>query len=112
MTAMPFPHTPVAAHAAESSSGARWSGRILSGLTILFLAFDAVTKIARASFSVEGTVQRGYPASTVAPIGIILLACLIVYAIPRTAPLGAILLTGYLGGAIATHDSITHERRT
>ena len=111
---MPFPRTPVAAHVAESSSGARWSGRILSGLTVLFLAFDAVTKIARASFSVEGTVQLGYPASTVVPIGIILLACVIVYVIPRTAPLGAILLTGYLGGAIATHVRVgnplfTHE---
>ena len=111
---MPVPHTPVATHAAKSSSGALWGGRILSGLTVLFLAFDAVTKIARASFSVVGTVQLGYPASTVMPIGIILLACLIVYAIPRTAPLGAILLTGYLGGAIATHVRVgnplfTHE---
>ena len=71
MTAMPFPHAPVDAHVAESSRGARWTGRILSGLTVLFLAFDAVTKIARSSFSVAGTVQLGYPASTVVPIGIV-----------------------------------------
>ena len=114
MNAMPVPHTPVVAHVAESSSGARRSGVILSGLTVLFLAFDAATKIARASFSVAGTVQLGYPASTLVPIGIILLACVIVYVIPRTAPLGAILLTGYLGGAIATHVRVgnplfTHE---
>jgi hypothetical protein len=53
--------------------------------------------------AVQGTVALGYPASTIVPIGLIELACLVVYLVPRTAPLGAVLWTGYLGGAIATH---------
>jgi len=78
------------------------------------LTLDAGAKIARLKPVIEGTVQLGYPASTVLPIGLILLACAIIYAIPRTAPLGAVLLTGYLGGAIATHVRVgnplfTHE---
>ena len=104
---MPFPNTPLAAETAEPTPAARWIGRILTGFTILFLTFDAVAKIARVKQVVEATVQLGYPATTVMPIGILLLACVIVYAIPRTAPLGAILLTGYLGGAIATNVRVS-----
>ena len=98
----------------QPSNRATWAGRVLSGLPVLMLSFDAVAKIARLKPVIEGTVQLGYPASTVFPIGLILLACVIVYVIPRTAPLGAVLLTGYLGGAIATHVRVgnplfTHE---
>jgi hypothetical protein len=80
-----------------------WTGRTLSGLALLFLAFDSVVKLIRIPEAVEGTVQLGYPASALLTIGLIELACVIAYAVPRTAVLGAVLLTGYLGGAIATH---------
>ena len=79
-----------------------WAGRILSALAILFLAFDTIIKVLNLPPAVEATTQLGYPASLVVGIGLIELVCLAVYVIPRTAVLGAILLTGYLGGAIAT----------
>ena len=80
-----------------------WAGRAASGLVGLFLLFDAVIKVLRLSFAVEATTQLGYPAGAVFPIGVIELACLALYAIPRTSVLGAILLTGHLGCAVATH---------
>jgi hypothetical protein len=80
-----------------------WVGRILSGLPALFLIFDSVLKFAKPAMVVEGTVKLGYPESVIVPLGVILLICTILYLIPRTAVLGAILLTGYLGGAVATH---------
>jgi len=78
------------------------SGRILSGLAIAFLLFDSGMKIARVPAAVEGTVQLGYPAETILGIGLVQLVCLALYAAPRTAVVGALLLTGYLGGAVAT----------
>jgi hypothetical protein len=80
-----------------------WTGRILSALAILFLLFDTIGKLLRLPPFVEGTTQLGYPASAVLGIGILELLCLVGYLIPRTAILGAVLLTGYLGGAVATH---------
>lgn len=79
-----------------------WAGRILSALAVLFLIFDGGIKVLNMAPAVEATTQLGYPASLVVGIGIIELACLVVYVIPRSSVLGAILLTGYLGGAIAT----------
>jgi hypothetical protein len=79
-----------------------WAGRIISALAILFLAFDTVIKLLNLAPAVEATTQLGYPASLVITIGLLELACLVVYTVPRTSVLGAILLTGYLGGAIAT----------
>jgi hypothetical protein len=79
------------------------AGRILSGLSIAFLLLDAGMKIAQAPAAVDGTVQLGYPVETILGIGLVQLACLALYAAPRTAVLGALLLTGYLGGAVATH---------
>lgn len=81
----------------------RRAGNILSGIAILFLLFDSFGKLARAPQVIEGTTKLGYPESSIVPIGIILLVCVILYAIPRTAVLGAVLLTGYLGGAVATN---------
>ena len=81
------------------------AGRILSGLAVLFLMVDAAGKVFRL-FPPEATTQLGYPAGVIAPIGWIEVICLIVYLVPRTSPLGAILWTGYLGGAIATHVRI------
>ena len=80
-----------------------WTGRVISALVILFLLVDGVGKVARFAPYVEATVKVGYPASLVVPIGIVLLICTVVYAIAQTSVLGAILLTGYLGGATATH---------
>ena len=80
-----------------------WIGRILSGLMIAFLLVDAIMKVMKARVAVEGSIQLGYPESVVFGIGAILLVSTALYAIPRTSVLGAILLTGYLGGAIATH---------
>jgi len=80
-----------------------WVGRVFGGLAILFLLFDAAGKLARHPAVVEGTVQLGYPASVVFGIGVVLLICVLLYAAPPTSVLGAVLLTGYLGGAIATH---------
>jgi hypothetical protein len=83
-----------------------WAGRIMSALAILFLLFDSVIKVMKLAPAVEGTTQLGYPESVVVGIGIIELVCFVVYLIPRTSVLGAILLTGYFGGAVASHVRI------
>jgi len=85
------------------SRGRLWTGRIMSALPALFLFVDGVGKLVKPAPVVEGTVQLGYPESVLVGLGIVLLACTVLYVIPRTAVFGAILLTGYLGGAIATH---------
>ena len=86
-----------------SNKSTLWIGRILSALPVLFLLLDGVMKIVKPAFVVEATVQLGYPESVIVALGVVLIACTILYLIPRTAVLGAILLTGYLGGAVATH---------
>jgi hypothetical protein len=91
-----------AAHTAPSAKVSIWAGRVLSALAILFLAFDGVIKVLNLPPAVEATTQLGYPAGLVVAIGLIELACLAVYSLPRTAFVGALLLTGYLGGAVAT----------
>jgi DoxX-like family len=89
--------------AGPASTAATWTGRGLSALSALFLIADSLAKILRAVPVMEGSAQLGYPAATVIPIGVTLLICVIAYVVPRTAVLGALLLTGYLGGAVATH---------
>ena len=79
-----------------------WVGRVISALMIVLMLIDAGIKTLKLPAAVEGTVRLGYPASTVLPIGVIALVCVLLYGIPRTSILGAILLTGYLGGATAT----------
>lgn len=79
------------------------TGWVLTGLAALFLLMDAVMKLLALGPAVEGTLQLGYPENVVVPLGALLLTCLVVYVVPRTSVLGAVLLTGYLGGAIATH---------
>jgi DoxX-like family len=76
---------------------------VLTGLVALFLAFDTVLKVLALAPAVQGTTELGYPAATVRWIGLIELVCLALYLVPSTSVLGAIMLTGYLGGAIATH---------
>src|SRR6266508_5894810 len=80
--------------------------RILSALPALFLLVDAIMKLVKPAPVVTATVALGYPESVILPLGIVLLICTVLYLIPRTAVLGAILLTGYLGGAVATHVRI------
>jgi hypothetical protein len=87
---------------APSSKASIWAGRILTTLVVLFLVFDGTVKALKLPAVVAGSVQAGYPAGEVMPIGVVLLACVAIYVIPRTSILGAILLTGYLGGATAT----------
>jgi hypothetical protein len=84
-----------------SQKGMTWTGRVLSGLAILFLLFDAFGKFTMPSYVVDACTRLGIPVSQGISIGILLLVGTIIYAIPRTAVLGAVLLTGYLGGAVA-----------
>jgi hypothetical protein len=86
-----------------TSKSMLWTGRILSAIPGLFLLFDGVAKLFKPAPVVQGTVQLGYPESVITGLGIVLLVCTVLYLIPRTSILGAILLTGYLGGATATH---------
>jgi hypothetical protein len=74
-----------------------------TALVAIFLTFDTALKVLRLGPAVEGTTALGYPAGTVQWIGIVELVCLVLYLTPRTSVLGAVLLSGYLGGAIATH---------
>ena len=81
---------------------ARWAGRVVSALVVAFLAFDGISKALTVEPVVEATTRLGYPEGSVFGIGVTLLVCTALYAVPRTAFLGAVLLTGYLGGAVAT----------
>lgn len=85
------------------SKGALWAARIITGLVALFLLMDGVMKLVKPAFVVEETMRLGYPERVIVPIGVVLIVCTILYLVPKTAVLGAILLTGYLGGAVATH---------
>ena len=88
----------------ESSAKKRsTAGYVLTGLVAAFLTFDTVMKLLQLAPAVQGTTELGYPARTVVVIGAIELVCLVLYLVPRTSVLGALVLTGYLGGAIATH---------
>lgn len=80
-----------------------WAGRIISAIPILFLFLDGAAKLFKPAPVVEATVKLGYPETVIVGLGIVLLVSTILYAFPRTSVLGAILLTGYLGGAVATH---------
>jgi hypothetical protein len=88
---------------AQTSGKLVRTGRVLSGLVALFLVFDAVMKLIQEPHVLEAHDKLGYPRHLAVGLGVLLLCCTIVYAIPRTSVLGAILLTGYLGGAVSTH---------
>jgi hypothetical protein len=93
--------------AVSTSTKARWSGWIIGGLPSLFLLVDATFKFIRPAPVLEATAKIGYPESSLVPIGVALLASTLLYLSPPTAVLGAILLTGYLGGAVATHARVS-----
>lgn len=80
-----------------------WAGWIVSLLPVLGLVMSGVMKLAKPGFIVEGMAKHGYPEGIIVGLGMVELACTILYLIPQTSVLGAILLTGYLGGATATH---------
>lgn len=85
------------------SRGMLRTGRALSGLAVAFLIFDSAGKLFEVQPVIEGTKQLGYSPDIVFGLGVTLLSCVLAYLVPRTSVLGAVLLTGYLGGAVATH---------
>ena len=80
-----------------------WTGRVFSGFIVLFLLFDAVIKLMRIQPVIDSFAELGYPDKFAVPIGVMELVIVALYAIPRTAVLGALILTALLGGAISTH---------
>jgi DoxX-like protein len=95
-----------ATQAPSGSKGRLWTARILSALVTLFMLFDSVIHLTTPTPVVEAFARLGYPLGTSVGIGIIELACVVLYVIPRTAVLGAVLLTGVFGGAIAAQIRI------
>jgi len=89
--------------AGNISKGKLWTGRVVSGLVGAFMLVDGVMKLFKPAVVVEGTVKLGYSEAVIVPLGIVLTLATLLYLLPRTAVLGAILLTGYLGGAVNTH---------
>ena len=100
-----FAETAAGSNTSNISSAARWSGRVLSGLVILFLLFDGAIKLVPIQPVLDSLRELGYPAteSFARFLGVLTLLCTALYAWPRTALLGAVLLTGIMGGAIASH---------
>ena len=90
----------------RSATATIWTARVLTSLLVLFLFVDGAGKVLRFAPYVEGTARVGYPSSCLVPLGLVLIACTILYVVPGTAIVGVILLTGYLGGATATHVRI------
>ena len=88
--------------AAQPSKAMLWTGRVMSALPVLFILMASVMKLLKLPAVVEGFVRSGVPVQLIIPVGIIELVCVVVYLIPATAVLGAILMTGLLGGATIT----------
>ncbi len=88
---------------AARSKKAHWAGYIMSALPVLVLVASAVAKLMRPPSVVQGFAQLGFPESLIATLGVLELVCAVVYVVPRTSVVGAILLTGYLGGAVAAN---------
>ena len=86
-----------------ASKAAVWTGRVISAAPVLLLVMSATMKLMKSPDVVKGFGEMGYPESLMLPLGIVELACALLYVIPRTSVVGAILVTGYLGGATATH---------
>ena len=97
----PFTGTPTANHA--GSRRTLWTGRVISGLAVAFLVFDSIGKLLEVQPVIDGTKRLGYSPDLVFGLGVTLISCVLAYLVPWTSVLGAVLLTGYLGGAVATH---------
>ena len=80
-----------------------WTGRVLSGLIVVFMLVDGIGKVLKIQPVLDAFAEMNFPVKLAVPIGLIDIVCAVLFAIPRTAVLGAVLLTGLLGGAIATH---------
>ncbi len=91
------------------SAAALWSGRIISGLVTAFMIFDGTLHIMKPPPVVQAFSQLGFPIRLAVPLGLVSLTCALLYAIPQTSILGAILLTGYLGGAVAIQVPTGHS---
>src|SRR6476646_7491573 len=87
---------------AQESKGRLWTGLVLSGIATLFLLFDGIIHVLKPAPVIDGFAKLGFPVSVSVGLGILELGCLLLYLIPRTSVFGAVLLTGYLGGAIAS----------
>lgn len=96
-------------HTVPASKTMLWAGRIVSTLAVLFILFDAVLHLMKPAPVAVAFAQLGYPLDLAVGIGILELACLAIYVTPRTSLLGAILLTGYLGGAVASQLRVGHS---
>jgi len=94
------------AHAAPISKRRLWTGRALSCVAVLFMLFDTVIHAMKPPAVVQGLSELGFPLSAAIPLSTIEFTCIVLYVIPRTSPLGAILLRGYLGGAVAVQVRI------
>jgi len=103
MMTVQMPSTESRGTTAGISKAPRWAGRILSALASLFCVFDGAMKLVKPPAVVQATLQLGYQESAIVGIGVTLLVCTVLYTVPRTAALGAVLLTGYLGGAVASN---------
>lgn len=88
---------------AATSKGMLWTGRVISGLVVLFMLFDCITKIIKLKQVIDPSVKMGFTVNMVVGVGWTLLVCVILYLIPRTSILGAILIACYLGGAVAVN---------
>ena len=87
----------------KPSKAMLWTGRVISTLVSLFLLMDGVMKLLKPQVVVQGTMKYGFSEHVITPLGIVLICCTLLYILPPTAVLGAVLLTGYLGGACCTH---------
>ena len=97
------PFTGATTTARSGSTRTAWTGRIMSGLAVAFLIFDSLGKLLQVQPVIDGTKQLGYSPDLVFGLGVTLISCVLAYLVPWTSVLGAVLLTGYLGGAVATH---------
>lgn len=97
------PNATASSAPAAFSKKAVWTGRVLSGLATLFLLFDGTYKLFATAEAAAATADLGWPVDVLRGLGVLQLICLALYVVPRTATIGAVLWTGYLGGAIATH---------
>lgn len=107
-TTTPSANTP----SLQTSRAARWTSFVMQGIAVLFLAADSIAKLVVDPELLQAESNLGFPNESIVPVGIIALVCLAIYLIPRTAILGAILWTGYLGGAIAIHFRVGNPLAT
>jgi hypothetical protein len=94
------------------SRSAKWTAGICAGLVVAFLGFDTILKVFMLGPAVKGTTELGFSHDSIIGIGLVELAMMALYLLPRTAPIGAVLWTGYLGGAVATHVRMGHPLLT